>query len=89
MSMKHPSLALRLVATLAAASLLAPPLAAQTAANRATGHSPALKSGTPVTLNFVNADIEAVTRAMGAMLDRQFIVDPRVKGNITLSARRR
>ena len=84
MSMKHPSLALRLVATVAAASLLAPPLAAQTATNRAAGHSPALKSGTPVTLNFVNADIEAVTRAMGAMLDRQFIVDPRVKGNITL-----
>ena len=84
MSMKHPSLALRLVATVAAASLLAPPLAAQTVTNRAVGHSPALKSGTPVTLNFVNADIEAVTRAMGAMLDRQFIVDPRVKGNITL-----
>ena len=37
-----------------------------------------------MTLNFVNADIEAVTRAMGAMLDRQFIVDPRVKGNITV-----
>ncbi len=47
-------------------------------------HSPALKSGTPVTLNFVNADIEAVTRAIGVMLDRQFIIDPRVKGQITL-----
>jgi general secretion pathway protein D len=82
---KQPSsIALRLVATAVMASLLAPPLAAQTAAKRAAGHSPALKSGTPVTLNFVNADIEAVTRAMGAMLDRQFIVDPRVKGNITV-----
>ena len=38
----------------------------------------------PVTLNFVNADIEAVTRAIGAMLERQFVVDPRVKGTITL-----
>ena len=47
-------------------------------------HSPALKSKTPVTLNFVNADIEAVTRAIGVMLDRQFIIDPRVKGQITL-----
>jgi len=47
-------------------------------------HSPALKSNTPMTLNFVNTDIEAVTRAMGVMLDRQFIVDPRVKGTITL-----
>lgn len=40
--------------------------------------------GEPVTLNFVNADIEGVTRAMGAILKQQFIVDPRVKGNITV-----
>ena len=86
MSMKQqtPSIALRLLAAMLAAGLLAPPLAAQTARNRAAGHSPALKSGTQVTLNFVNADIEAVTRAMGAMLDKQFIVDPRVKGNISV-----
>ncbi len=45
---------------------------------------PALKAQTPVTLNFVNADIEAVTRAIGVMMDRQFIIDPRVKGQITL-----
>jgi general secretion pathway protein D len=37
-----------------------------------------------VTLNFVNADIEAVTRAIGVMLDRQIIIDPRVKGQVTL-----
>ena len=37
-----------------------------------------------MTLNFVNADIEGVTRAVGAILKQQFIVDPRVKGNITL-----
>jgi general secretion pathway protein D len=35
-------------------------------------------------VNFVNAEIEAVTRAMGAMLNKQFIVDPRVKGQITV-----
>ena len=28
---------------------------------------PAVKAATPVTLNFVNADIEAVTRAMGVI----------------------
>ena len=39
---------------------------------------------TPVTLNFVNADIEAVSRAIGAMLNRDILVDPRVKGNITV-----
>jgi general secretion pathway protein D len=43
-----------------------------------------LRASTPVTINFVNAEIEAVTRAMGAMLDRQFIVDPRVKGQVTV-----
>jgi general secretion pathway protein D len=47
-------------------------------------HSPALKSKTPVTLNFVNAEVDAVSRAMGAMLERQIVVDPRVKGTITL-----
>jgi general secretion pathway protein D len=40
--------------------------------------------GEPVTLNFVNAEIEGVARAMGAILKQQFIVDPRVKGSITL-----
>ena len=40
--------------------------------------------GAPVTLNFVNADIEGVARAMAAILRRQFIVDPRVRGSITL-----
>jgi general secretion pathway protein D len=40
--------------------------------------------GEPVTLNFVNADIEAVSRAMAAILRQQFVVDPRVKGAMTL-----
>jgi general secretion pathway protein D len=37
-----------------------------------------------VTVNFVNADIEAVTRAFAAMIERQIAVDPRVKGTITV-----
>jgi len=45
---------------------------------------PAVKASSPVTLNFVNADIEAVTRAVGVMLNRQIIIDPRVKGTITV-----
>jgi len=67
-------------------ALLAQPASAdgRKSSNTARPHSPALKSNTPMTLNFVNTDIEAVTRAMGVMLDRQFIVDPRVKGTITL-----
>jgi general secretion pathway protein D len=42
------------------------------------------KSGPTVTLNFVNAEIEGVARAMAAIVDRQIMVDPRVKGQITL-----
>ncbi|MES2089740.1 MAG: secretin N-terminal domain-containing protein [Pseudomonadota bacterium] len=45
----------------------------------------AVKKGAPsVTLNFVNADIEGVARAMAAIVDQQILVDPRVKGTITL-----
>ena len=40
--------------------------------------------GEPVTLNFVNADIEGVARAMGVILKQPFVVDPRVRGNVTL-----
>lgn len=42
------------------------------------------RSRAPVTVNFVNADVEAVTRAFAAMIDRPILVDPRVKGTITV-----
>src|SRR3954469_23251752 len=42
----------------------------------------------PVTLNFVNAEIEAVARTMAAITGRSIVVDPRVKGAITLSTDR-
>src|SRR5947207_8984567 len=38
-----------------------------------------------LTLNFVNSEIEAVARAMADFTGRPFIVDPRVKGTLTLS----
>ncbi|MBC7729746.1 MAG: type II secretion system secretin GspD, partial [Microbacteriaceae bacterium] len=56
----------------------------QPASPGAARRSGGLMANTPVTLNFVNADIEAVSRAMAAMTDRQILVDPRVKGVITL-----
>jgi general secretion pathway protein D len=49
-----------------------------------SGHAAAMKSKTPVTLNFVNSDIEAVTRVVSAMIQRPIVVDPRVKGTMTL-----
>jgi general secretion pathway protein D len=66
--------------------LLALALAAPAGAQQ--GSTPRSRNAAPaesrVTLNFVNADIEAVTRAMGAMLNRQLLVDPRVRGSITV-----
>lgn len=45
----------------------------------------AQKASEPITLNFANAEIEAVARAMAAITGRQIVVDPRVKGTINLS----
>ena len=42
----------------------------------------------PVTLNFVNADIEAVAAAIGKMTNRNFVIDPRVRGTINIVSAR-
>ncbi len=73
--MKQGHIGKRFVAASLAAVLTLAPGWAQTASQRARA---------PVTVNFINADIEAVTRAMAAMIDRSIVVDPRVKGTITL-----
>ena len=46
--------------------------------------APVKKGGATVTLNFVNAEVEGVARAMAVIVDKQIVVDPRVKGAITL-----
>ena len=51
--------------------------------NAPAGATPSLRPGEPVTLNFSGADIEAVSRAIGAITNRNVVVDPRVKGQIT------
>jgi general secretion pathway protein D len=43
------------------------------------------KKAEPVTLNFTNAEIEAVARTMATLTGRNVVVDPRVKGTITLT----
>jgi general secretion pathway protein D len=48
----------------------------------------AQRSAEPVTLNFANAEIEAVARTMAAITGRSIVVDPRVKGTINLSTDR-
>ncbi|MFZ2219184.1 MAG: type II secretion system protein GspD, partial [Rhodoferax sp.] len=42
------------------------------------------KRGEPITLNFSNADIGAVARTMATISGANVVVDPRVKGTITL-----
>jgi general secretion pathway protein D len=42
------------------------------------------KAEEPVTLNFSNAEIEAVARTMGSITGYNVVVDPRVKGTLTL-----
>lgn len=44
-----------------------------------------LKRNEPVTLNFVNAEIESVVRAIATITGRNVVIDPRVKGQINLS----
>ncbi len=41
-----------------------------------------------ITLNFVNADIAAVIKAMSEMTGRTFVVDPRVKGTLNITSPR-
>ena len=46
------------------------------------------RRGEAITLNFVNADIEAVARTMATITGRNVVVDPRVKGVMTLTTER-
>src|SRR5215204_3983330 len=54
----------------------------------APGMLNAQRATEPITLNFVNAEIEAVARTMATITGRNIVVDPRVKGTITLSTDR-
>ncbi|MDP3811835.1 MAG: type II secretion system secretin GspD [Hydrogenophaga sp.] len=46
------------------------------------------RNSEPVTLNFVAAEIESVARTMATITGRNVVVDPRVKGTITLATER-
>ena len=58
---------------------------AQTATAIKPPSAPAARArAEPVTLNFVNAEIEAVARTMAGIMGVDVVVDPRVKGTMTL-----
>ena len=74
--------------TIAASALLAGgsgQILAQTAIDTRTG---SVRPSEPVTLNFANAEIEAVARTMATITGRNVVVDPRVKGQLTLITER-
>ncbi|MDP1952266.1 MAG: type II secretion system secretin GspD, partial [Betaproteobacteria bacterium] len=50
------------------------------------GDTPAARASGPdvVTLNFVNADIEGVVKAVSEITGKNFVLDPRVKGTINI-----
>ena len=50
----------------------------------AAGSEGDLRRGASVTLNFMNAEIDAVARAVATLTGRNVVVDPRVKGSINL-----
>ena len=54
--------------------------------NATSGNSAAKKSQEPVTLNFVNAEIDAVAKTLATLSGHNVVVDPRVKGTITLTS---
>ncbi len=68
--------------------LLAQAVATPPSAAAASTQTPSVRPGEPITLNFVGAEIEAVARAMATLSGRNVVVDPRVKGQITLSTER-
>ena len=79
------------LACLAAMGWLMPQVHAQNADKPAVNpitNPPALKASRrePVTLNFVNAEIEAVARTLATLSGSNVVVDPRVKGTMSLSS---
>ena len=66
------------------AALLLPLFSLVLVPNAALAQRAATRSTAPVTVNFINADIEAVSRAFAAMINRAIVVDPRVRGTITV-----
>ncbi|MBC7445882.1 MAG: type II secretion system secretin GspD [Polaromonas sp.] len=92
--MKHPNASQRQLAifSIAGSALLAcgSGLFSSNLLAQPQGAAPAPQAqrGEAITLNFVNANIDAVARTMATLTGRNVVVDPRVKGTITLTTER-
>ena len=67
-----------------AAAAWAPVALAQNAPAAPLPSTSVPKPGEPITLNFSNAEIESVARTIGLLYGMNVVVDPRVKGTMTL-----
>ncbi len=75
----------RATALLCGLSLLAPaPLWAQQPSGAGTPPDITPRNRDQVVLNFVNADLESVIKAVGQATGKNFVIDPRVKGTVNL-----
>ncbi|MES2422831.1 MAG: type II secretion system secretin GspD [Pseudomonadota bacterium] len=63
-------------------------LYAQSAPKSSKAATPAPRASDRVTLDFANADIEAVARTIATITGRNVVVDPRVKGTVSLNSDR-
>ena len=91
MTPRTASIAIKTIAATALFISASGPIHAQNSQKTALQTAPnaaSVRPGEPVTLNFVNADIEAVARTMATITGRNVVVDPRVKGQVTLVAER-
>jgi general secretion pathway protein D len=79
------SVCLPLAFTAGSVSAQAPKANKKTSAN-ANNNTPAKATQEPVTLNFNNAEIEAVAKTLATLSGHNVVVDPRVKGTITLTS---
>ena len=86
---KHPvQIAIQTIAASALLISASGQIHAQTALTSSSASAASVRAGEPVTLNFVNADIEAVARTMATITGRNVVIDPRVKGQINLVTER-
>ncbi len=84
---RQSHIAWRLIVPLLMASHCAwVPAATPGKSNTAKSSSAAKASQEPVTLNFNNAEIEAVAKTLATLSGHNVVVDPRVKGTITLTS---
>ena len=76
------SVSLPLVFAVGSVGAQAPKASKKTTANNA----PVKATQEPVTLNFNNAEIDAVAKTLATLSGHNVVVDPRVKGSITLTS---